>query len=56
MDDRLLQMEVFAAIEGILPEMEAIHRLRNAARYGDFPAFAVMGDVDGGDLEFARLS
>ena len=51
LDDRLLQMEVFAAIEGILPEMEAIHRLRNAARYGDFPAFAVIRDTAGGDLE-----
>ena len=51
LDDRLLQMEVFAAIEGILPEMEAIHRLRNAARYGDFPAFAVMRDAAGSDFE-----
>jgi len=51
LDDHLLQVEVFAVIEGILPEMEAIHRLRNAARYGDFPAFAAVEDVEGGELD-----
>ncbi|MBN1963864.1 MAG: hypothetical protein JW910_04420 [Anaerolineae bacterium] len=38
LDDRLLQQEVFAALEGLLPEMEAIHRLREASRYGDYSA------------------
>ena len=56
LDDHLLQVEVFAAIEGILPEMEAIHRLRDAARYGDFPAFAVMQDAAGGELDTTAFS
>ncbi len=42
LDDRLLQMEVFAALEGLLPEMDAIQRLRDAARYGDFQTWATV--------------
>ncbi len=40
LDDRLLQREVFAALEGLLPEMDAIQQLRDVARYGDFPTVA----------------
>ncbi len=38
LDDQILQTEVFTALERLLPEMEAIQRLRDTARYGDFPA------------------
>lgn len=34
LEDRHLQSEVFATLEGLLPEMEAIQRLRGAAHYG----------------------
>lgn len=44
LDDRVLQMEVFAALEGLLPEMDAVQRLRDAARYGDFPTVALSRD------------
>lgn len=40
LDDRLLQREVFAALEGLLPEMDAIQQLRDTARYGDYPSVA----------------
>jgi len=38
LDDQVLQTEIFTALEKLLPEMEAIQRLRDTARYGDFPA------------------
>lgn len=41
LDDQRLQREVFAALERLLPEMEDIQRLRDAARYGDFPTLAL---------------
>lgn len=41
LDDQKLQREVFSALEKMLPEMEEIQRLRDAARYGDFPALAL---------------
>jgi hypothetical protein len=41
LDDQLLQREVFAALEGLLPEMEAVQQLRDAARYGDFPSLTM---------------
>lgn len=37
LDDQVLQKEVFAALEGLLPEMEAIQKLRDTARYGAYP-------------------
>ncbi len=40
LDDQRLQAEVFASLEGLLPEMEAIQQLRGVARYGDLPALA----------------
>ncbi len=39
LDDRLLQREVFAALEGLLPEIDALQRLRDMSRYGGFPVF-----------------
>lgn len=38
LEDRLLQSEVFAALEGLLPEMAAMQELRGAARYGGVQA------------------
>jgi len=56
LDDRLLQMDVFASLEGLLPEMEAIQQLRDLARYGDFPVFAALQsrNENGPDPEFAN--
>lgn len=41
LDDQRLQTELFSALERLLPEMEEIQRLRDAARYGDFPTLAM---------------
>ncbi len=38
LEDRRLQSEVFARLEGILPEIAAMQRLRGAARYGGVAA------------------
>jgi hypothetical protein len=38
LEDRRLQSEVFAALEGLLPGMEATQRLRGEARYGSVEA------------------
>lgn len=37
LEDRLLQQEVFAAVEGLLPEITALQRRRSAATYGSAP-------------------
>ncbi|MFW5940389.1 MAG: hypothetical protein ACOCXI_01215 [Chloroflexota bacterium] len=34
LEDRILQQEVFAAVEGLLPEITALQAQRSAARYG----------------------
>jgi hypothetical protein len=34
LEDRILQQEVFAAVEGLLPEITALQRQRGAAAYG----------------------
>jgi hypothetical protein len=56
LDDRLLQMDVFASLEGLLPEMEAIQQLRDMTRYGDFPVFAALqsSGEDHADVGFAN--
>lgn len=36
--DRLLQQEVFAAVEGLLPQVTALQRRRSAAAFGGAPA------------------
>lgn len=38
LEDRLLQQEVFAAVESILPEITALQERRSAATYGGLPA------------------
>ena len=39
MTDRLLQREVFKAMDGLVPQVEEIHRMRAAARYIGSDAF-----------------
>ncbi|MBN2471468.1 MAG: hypothetical protein JXN59_12155 [Anaerolineae bacterium] len=41
LDDQRLQRQVFGVLEDLLPEMEHIQQLRDAARYGDFPTLAL---------------
>lgn len=38
LEDRILQQEVFAAVEGILPEIIALQERRSAATFGGLPA------------------
>ncbi|MEW5988071.1 MAG: hypothetical protein AB1791_15670, partial [Chloroflexota bacterium] len=38
LEDRLLQEEVFTAVEGLLPEIAALQKRRSAAAYGGAPA------------------
>lgn len=38
LEDRILQQEVFAAVEGILPEIIALQERRSAAAFGGLPA------------------
>lgn len=37
LEDRLLQLEVFAAVEGLLPELAALQERRRAATFGGLP-------------------
>ncbi len=53
LDDRRLQADVFAALQGLLPEIEAVQRLPGAARYGDAPALADLGQ--GASSDFTDL-
>ena len=50
LEDRRLQGEVFAALEGILPEIAAMQRLRGVARYGGVEALTTPLDksIDSG--------
>jgi hypothetical protein len=48
LDDQYLQMEVFAALEGLLPEVDEFQKMRGAARYGGFSSLA-QAQVDAGD-------
>lgn len=38
LEDRLLQLDVFSAVEGLLPELAAIQERRRAATFGGLPA------------------
>jgi len=40
LEDRILQQEVFAAVEGILPEITALQERRSAATFGGLPVLA----------------
>jgi len=42
LEDRILQQEVFAAVEGILPEITALQERRSAAAFGGLPVLAAV--------------
>lgn len=42
LEDRILQQEVFAAVEGILPEIIALQERRSAAAFGGLPALTAV--------------
>ncbi len=49
LEDRILQQEVFAAVEGLLPEITAMQQRLNAATFGGLPVLtgaAVDGDEE----------
>jgi hypothetical protein len=64
LQDRLLQQEVFAAVEGLLPEVTRIQRRRSAATFGGTPVLiapesnevAVVSDADFNTLVRDALS
>jgi hypothetical protein len=42
LEDRLLQQEVFAAVEGLLPQVTELQRRRSAATFGGAPALTAV--------------
>ncbi|MBP8000302.1 MAG: hypothetical protein KA314_11685 [Chloroflexi bacterium] len=55
LEDRLLQQEVFAAVEGLLPKITMLQRRRNAAAFDGTPALTATTDNLTQDPEFAAL-
>lgn len=55
--DRILQQEVFAAVEGLLPQVTAIQERRSAAAYGGLPALTAPESQDAlvDDPEFTDM-
>jgi hypothetical protein len=54
--DRMLQREVFAAVDRLVPEVEAIQRIRAAARYGSPEALvAAVGEPLPAEADLAYL-
>lgn len=53
-EDRLLQQDVFAALEGLMPKLEAIQQRRSAARYQGAQALAAETVNPPPDPELAR--
>ncbi len=49
LEDRILQQEVFAAVEGLLPEIMALQQRRKAAAYGGLPVLTA-DDQQGSQL------
>ena len=43
LEDHILQQEVFAAVEGILPEITALQERRSAAAFGGLPVLTAEG-------------
>jgi hypothetical protein len=43
LEDRMLQQEVFAAVEGLLPQVTELQRRRSAATFGGAPALTAAG-------------
>jgi len=53
--DRLLQKEVFGAVDRLVPEVEAIQRMRAAARHGGLEALTGLGDAAPGEADLVNL-
>ncbi len=59
LEDRILQQEVFAAVEGILPEITALQERRQAAAYGGLPVLTAPSQTSREELlqdpEFSNM-
>ncbi|MCL4265253.1 MAG: hypothetical protein KJ069_18700 [Anaerolineae bacterium] len=56
LEDRILQQEVFAAVEGLLPQIIALQQRRSEATFGGLPVFtAVAGDTLVDDPDFNSM-
>jgi hypothetical protein len=53
--DRLLQREIFSTVDRLVPEVEAIQRMRAAARYGGAGALTGEGAVLSAEADLANL-
>jgi hypothetical protein len=53
--DRALQQEVFAAVDRLVPEVEAVQRMRAAARYGGVQALTLPEDSLPADADLVHL-
>jgi hypothetical protein len=64
LEDRLLQQDVFASVEGLLPQITALHRRRSAATFGGTPALTadspteseLLSDPDFNNMVWEALS
>jgi hypothetical protein len=59
LEDRILQQEVFAAVEGILPEITALQQRRSAATFGGLPVLTAPSQTSHEELlqdpEFSNM-
>ena len=58
LEDRLLQQEVFAAVEGLLPQLTALQKRRSAATFGGAPVLTAPRSADANvvnDPEFNNM-
>ncbi len=53
--DRVLQREVFAAVDRLVPQVEAVQRMRAAARYGGVQALTMPAESLPADSDLANL-
>jgi hypothetical protein len=53
--DRALQREVFAAVDRLVPQVEAVQRMRAAARYGGVQALTMPAESLSADADLANL-
>jgi hypothetical protein len=53
--DRLLQREVFGAVDRLVPQVEAIQKMRAAARYQGSNVLALGGELGAADPDLAQL-
>ncbi len=55
LSDRLLQREVFGVVDRLVPQVEAIHRMRVAARYGGVDALQTSLEGVQSEADFVHL-